>query len=91
MPYATTMKYLTAEQIAAACDDLEGVANIRAINKLYREQDESHLYPVNGKFNATERAIRRVRRLAQANGPLYGLEYAYCIESVLSNIVNGVI
>ena len=33
------MDYLTAEQIAEKTDIKEGVANIRAINKLYRQQD----------------------------------------------------
>jgi len=38
-----TKQYLTAEQIADLTDEKEGIANIRAINKLYRAQDESHL------------------------------------------------
>jgi len=46
------MDYLTAEQIAEKTDCKDGIANIRAINKLYRQQDNSHLYPVN---NAIER------------------------------------
>jgi hypothetical protein len=77
---------LVAEQIAAQTDHLNGLANIRAINKLYRQQDESHLYPVNGKFNATERAIRRVRKMGYA---IYGLEYCYALDGEISNIVNN--
>lgn len=76
----------TAEQIAQLTDDKQGLANIRAINKLYRQQDDSSLWPINGRFNATERAIRRVRRLGMA---LYGLEYCYALEGEISRIVNS--
>ena len=81
------MQYLTAEQIADKTDDKNGLANIRAINTLYRQQDESRLYPVNGRFNVTERSIRRIRRQGIA---LYGLEYCYCLESEISQIVNSI-
>ena len=76
----------TAEQIADLTDHLYGVNNIRAINKIYRSMDESHLWPISGKFNATERAIRRVRNNSD---PMYGLEYCYAIEAELTAIVNG--
>jgi len=82
------MNHLTAEQIAAHADDKDGVSNVRAINRLFREQDESHLFPINGRFNVTERAIRRVRTLARHNGALAGLEYAYAIDWEISEIVN---
>lgn len=78
---------LTAEQISKQTDHLDGLANIRAINKIYRSQDESHLYPINGKFNATERAIRRVRKMGLA---LYGLEYCYALDGEISRIVNNI-
>lgn len=83
------MNTLTPEQIAELCDSLEGRANITSINKLFREQDESHLWPVNNEFNATDRAIRRCRDIARANGAYYGLEYAYMIDAGISNIVNN--
>ena len=79
----------TAEQIANDTDSTYRLANIRAINKAYRAQDESHLWPISGKFNVTDRAIRRVRKMAQYNGGIYGLEYCYSIEHVISEIVNG--
>jgi len=75
----------TAEQIVAETNHLNGIANIAAINKIYRSLDHSKLYPINGRFNATERAIRRVRRLGMA---LYGLEYCYALEAEISAIVN---
>ena len=79
----------TAEQIATIADHLTGRNNTRTINSLFRDQDESHLYPINGRFNATERAIKRVRRFNRLAGNINeGLEYALAIESVISNIVN---
>ena len=36
--------------------------DIRRINKEFRLKDDSHLYPIRGGFNATERAIRRLRK-----------------------------
>lgn len=79
----------TAEQIAEETGNKNGIANIRAINRAYRAQDESRLYPINGKFNATNRAINRVRRLARHNGAMYGLEYCLVLENALNAIVNS--
>jgi len=83
------MRYLTAEQIASETDYLDGLSNIRAINRLFRAQDESDLYPILGRFNATERAIRRARKFNQESEPVYGLEYCYLLDSILSEIVNN--
>ena len=80
------MDYLTAEKIAELTDHKDGIANIRAINRLYRAQDESHLWPVRGRFNVTERAIRKARKF---DCPVYGLEYCYMLEGIISQIVNG--
>jgi hypothetical protein len=82
--------YLTAEQIADCTKDLEGLAERRAINKLYRAQDESHLWPILGRFNVTERAIQRVNKYERDAGAVNGLEYCYMLESIVSEIVNGV-
>lgn len=71
--------------------EVQGMSK-RAINKHFRTTDESNLWPICGKFNATERAIRRVRRFqAQTGTPIEGLEYWLALESELSNIVNGAI
>ena len=80
---------LTCEQIAELTDDKEGIANIRAINKLFRSQDESHLWPINGRFNATDRAIRQARTFMRESSAVYGLEYCYLLDNLISNIVNG--
>lgn len=80
---------LTTEQIAEQCDDKDGRANIAAINKLFRFQDESHLYPINNRFNVTERAIRQAAKFQRDNGAVYGLEYAYLIYGLIDEIVNN--
>jgi len=84
------MAILTAEQIAKQTEDKNSIANIRAINKLYREQDDSNLFPILGKFNATERAIQRAyNKHRKYYGGVYGLEYCLILEQHLSEIVNG--
>lgn len=63
--------------------------SIRQINALFRKNDESHLFPICGKFNATERAIRRVRRQRRKGLEVHaGLEYYLTIENELFDIVN---
>jgi hypothetical protein len=84
------MEIKTAEQIASLTDDLEGKANRTAINKLYREQDESNLWPINGDFNATDKAIRKAQQFMREGGyDLQGLEYCYFLEEEISRIVNS--
>lgn len=57
----------------------------REINAHFRLEDDSDKWPICGKFNVTERAIRRVRK----NFPgLEGLEYALTLENEISHIVN---
>jgi len=79
----------TAEQIANETDSKNGLANIRAINKAYRAQDDSRLWPINNRFNATERAIRQARKLQRDGGTVYGLEYCYMLDGLISSIVNN--
>lgn len=76
---------MNLQKIAEAASNKYELANIRAINKAFREADESHKWPVNGKFDATERAIRRVRK---EGGGLTGLEYCEALDRALSDIVN---
>ena len=61
---------------------------IREINKLFREHDESHLFPICGEFNATERAIRRLRKFLRGHGSTGGIEYACMLDAEISSIVN---
>ena len=71
--------------------EVQGMSK-RAINKYHRSIDDSKLWPICGKFNATERAIRQARRFQAQTGTLIeGLEYWLAVESELSNIVNGAV
>ena len=61
----------------------------RRVNKKFRASDDSHLYPICGRFNATERAIRHARKIANANGEFgSAYEYSECLSWLLSQIVN---
>lgn len=64
--------------------------SIRQLNRLFRQNDESHKWPVQGRFNATERAIRRIRRNILSHiGPTGGIEYAMMLDQEISRIVNS--
>lgn len=64
--------------------------SIRKINKYFRSIDESNLFPICGKFNVTERAIRKVQRLRREGLDVCaGLEYYHTIEREISEIVNN--
>lgn len=78
-----------AEQIANLTKNKTGIANHKAINTLYRSIDASKLWPVRGRFNITERAIRKARKFQQQSGCVYGLEYCYLLEEIMSKIVNN--
>lgn len=69
--------------------DLPHLVGRRKINAAMRELDQSDLYPINGRFNATDRAIRRIREYERANGSLgNGFEYAAVVDGEISRIVN---
>lgn len=63
---------------------------IREINAYLRKNDDSHLWPICGRFNATERAIRRVRRMRRKGLDVNdGLEYYLTVEREICEIVNA--
>lgn len=62
--------------------------SIRTINAHFRSKDESHLWPVCGRFDVTERAIRRLRRAGCTSG---GFEYFTQLEMEISIIVNSMV
>ena len=80
---------MNIDTIVERAERYTGRANRAAINKAFRAADESHLWPINNRFDATERAIRAVRRFMRDAGELVGLEYAYTLEAELSRIVNA--
>lgn len=75
--------------IVRRAEHLNGRANRAAINREFRKADESHLWPICGRFNATERAIRSVYRyMCETGEDLTGLVYALALDEELSRIVN---
>ena len=69
-------------------DRMDGMSK-REIRRIFRENDESAKWPICGRFNVTERAIRRVARMEREGGELSSLEYAYALDRTISAIVNA--
>lgn len=64
--------------------------NRTAINKIFRQYDESNLYPINGQFNVTERAIKNAQKFNRESGNnMAGLEYCLFLDNEISRIVNN--
>jgi len=88
-----SIEYLCREALKeAGIDDTDTVSNrsIRIVNKLFRENDSSNLWPIKNRFNATDRAIRKQRKMFQFSGPISIFEYILALEHEISNIVNSV-
>jgi hypothetical protein len=80
----------TSEQIAAQFEHLDGQAFIRAVNRYYRDHDQSHLFPIRNRFDVTERAIRKARQWRRDSGQdAARLEYVELLELFLTEIVNN--
>jgi len=84
---------LTAEQIYNQAENLHPDSERKQrieVNRAFREQDDSHKWPIDGKFSVIERAIRRARKFERDSGvPLYGLEYPLFLEQEEMIIVNN--
>jgi hypothetical protein len=64
--------------------------SVRQINALFRQNDESSKWPIRGRFNVTERAIRRVRHdILRHIGSTGGCEYAAILDAEIEHIVNS--
>ena len=63
--------------------------SVNKINRYLRSIDESHKWPICGRFNATDRAIRRVQKLRREGLDIEGgYEYLLTVESEITRIVN---
>ena len=85
------MSIKTAEQITKIAEGKSDtdLGQRRIINRLFRRQDDSGKWPISGKFNVTERAIRKARWFERETGcAMAGLEYGLFIEMETSRIVN---
>lgn len=84
---------LTPEQIAKEAEQEartdSPLAIRRIINRKFREQDDSHKWPINGAFDATERAIRKACKFEKHCGMMSPLEYALFLDNDISNSVNN--
>ena len=82
--------YKTAEQILALAEKKSQtiLGQIRFINKFFRAQDDSSMWPINGRFSVTERAIRHARKFEREGGVMTPYEYALFLEAEESRIVN---
>lgn len=70
--------------------EISDLTAIRRINKLFRDYDDSDLWPINGKFNATDRAIRKLQKKRREGLCLnIGIEYALALEREIGHIVNS--
>jgi uncharacterized SAM-dependent methyltransferase len=63
-------------------------ATLRRINRYFRDQDESHKWPIHGRFNVTERAIRQLREERQHCVIEGGLEYWLALDQHITLAVN---
>lgn len=65
-------------------------SEVRQVNKKMRKKDDSNLWPINGKFNATDRAIRKLYHTYRKHIEFESaLEYELALEQEISNIVNS--
>lgn len=63
--------------------------SIRQANRLFRQIDESRLWPICGRFNVTERAIRRLRKARREGLEINpGMEYITALYDEIGRIVN---
>ena len=63
--------------------------SIREINRHFRNEDDSDKWPICGKFNVTERAIRKLREYRRQGMIINeGLEYYLALEAEICRIVN---
>ncbi len=76
--------------LAEKVEHLNGRANTAAINGYFRFTDTSIKFPVNGRFDIAERAIRKVRAFNRESGSISeGIEYIKQLDDQISEIVNA--
>ena len=62
---------------------------IMAVNREFRQNDESHLWPICGRFSVAERAIRQARSYLRNGMECDSVdEYRALLDSLESSIVN---
>jgi len=82
----------TAEEICTIAEKKSqtAIGQRVIINRLFRKQDDSDKWPVNGRSSVVERAIRHARKFERDSGcTMDPLEYALFLEAEESRIVNN--
>jgi len=81
----------TPFEIADETDEIgDPKKNRAAIFREFRAQDESRLWPISGRFNVTERAIRHLYKWErETGGYLAGLELTLWLDDEIGRIVNN--
>lgn len=64
-------------------------ATMRAIHKYLRAHDASFQWPIRGRFNATDRAIRRLANPEAYYGKREGYKYFAALDQEIRTIVNN--
>lgn len=76
--------------LTKGCFFIPYIAPKSFINALFRRIDDSACWPIRGRFNATERAIRRLRRMGAFMGKEYDpVSYTLALDNEISFIVNN--
>jgi hypothetical protein len=93
MNYPTSCRCTFAKRVAALAGVDESAEMDRAtvvkVNRAMRALDESDLWPVRGRFNVTDRAIRRTRAYLRETGDSPDVSlYATLVDGDISRIVN---
>ncbi len=80
---------MNLDKLATRVQDLPERAAMTQINAAFRRTDESHLWPISGQYNVTDRAIRQLAAIRRDGcGPHVGLEYILALDSLISQLVN---
>jgi hypothetical protein len=93
MNYPTSCRCTFAKRVAALAGVDESAEMDRAtvvkVNRAMRALDRSDLWPIRGRFNVTDRAIRRTRNyLLETGGSPDVSLYATLVDDDISRIVN---
>lgn len=64
---------------------------LRTVNRKFRQSDASDLWPICGRFNVTERAIKRTQKFQRESGIAWDSadHYTEFLDQSISEIVNN--
>jgi len=66
------------------------LSELKAANKKFRENDDSSLWPIRGRFSVAERTIKKARwHRSETGEDLDVSQYEALLDSIASEIVNN--